>query len=101
MCNFFYRCYNEWLQVIINPVNVLLVVDVQNDFTHGNLALSNCGEGEDGLEVIEPINRLVKEGVWKTVVYTLDWHPENHIGFFENLHLRQLHPDSKVNCFLF
>lgn len=90
------RCYNEWLQVIMNPVNVLLVVDVQNDFIQGSLGLSKCGEGEDGEEVIEPINRLLKEGVWKTIVYTQDWHPENHIGFFDNLHLRQLHPESKI-----
>ena len=77
-------------------MNVLLVVDVQNDFIDGSLALRNCGQGEDGVEVVEPINRLIKEGAWNKVIYTLDWHPENHIGFYENLHLRQLHPQSKV-----
>lgn len=80
----------------MNPVSALIVVDVQNDFIEGTLALKDCGHGEDGVDVVEPINRLVKEDCWKKVVYSLDWHPETHIGFYENLHLREVHPDSNV-----
>lgn len=77
-------------------MNVLLVVDVQNDFIDGTLALRDCGKGEDGAEVVEPINRLLAEVRWDKVIYSLDWHPETHLGFYENLGLRELHPDSKV-----
>lgn len=80
----------------MNPVSVLLVVDVQNDFIDGTLALKKCGYGQDGAEVIEPINQLLRVGRWDKVIYTQDWHPENHISFFENLALRELHPESKV-----
>ncbi|XP_046747233.1 nicotinamidase-like [Diprion similis] len=91
------RCYNEWTLVVVNPVNVLIVVDVQNDFIDGSLALRHCGKGQDGIEVIEPINRLLAEVKWNKVVYSLDWHPETHIGFYENLGLRELHSDSKIS----
>ncbi|XP_043284769.1 nicotinamidase-like [Venturia canescens] len=91
------RCHKEWISVIINPVNALLVIDVQNDFIDGTLALKNCDLGEDGGEIVEPINRLLKEDCWKKIVYTLDWHPETHIGFYENLHMRELHPESEIS----
>ncbi|XP_015587924.1 uncharacterized protein LOC107264311 [Cephus cinctus] len=91
------RCHKEWISVVLNPLSVLLVVDVQNDFIDGTMALRNCGKGEDGADVIEPINQLLKEVQWKKVVYSLDWHPETHIGFYDNLHMRELHPDSKVS----
>lgn len=89
------RCH-EWIRWITDPINVLVIVDVQNDFIDGTLALHKFGYGQNGLEVVEPINQLVKKGRWNTVVYTQDWHPENHISFYENLSLRQLHPESKV-----
>ncbi|XP_011868473.1 PREDICTED: nicotinamidase-like [Vollenhovia emeryi] len=90
-----YRCC-KWINETINPVNVLLVVDVQNDFIDGALALRKCGHGQEGLEVIQPINRILRDGRWDKVVYTHDWHPEDHISFFDNLALRELHPESKV-----
>ncbi|XP_012528196.1 nicotinamidase isoform X1 [Monomorium pharaonis] len=90
-----YRCC-DWIHATINPINVLLVVDVQNDFIDGTLALRKCGYGQEGSEVVEPINRILKDGHWDKVIYTQDWHPENHISFFENLALRELHPKSKI-----
>ena len=36
---------------IVRPVSCLIVVDVQNDFITGSLAISNCPAGHDGLEV--------------------------------------------------
>ena len=28
--------------------------------------------------------------------YSLDWHPKDHISFFENVHMRKLSYESKV-----
>lgn len=52
--------------------DVLIAVDVQNDFITGSLAV------REGAEVIDPINQLAEtvrahDG---TVVFTRDWHPE-------------------------
>lgn len=52
----------------------LIVVDVQNDFCPG-WALGVAG----GDEVIPVINRLVDS--FDVVVYTRDWHPQNHVSF--------------------
>ncbi|EZA58574.1 Pyrazinamidase/nicotinamidase [Ooceraea biroi] len=90
-----HRCH-EWINATVNPVNVLLIVDVQNDFIDGTLALRKCEYGQDGAEVIKPINRLLKYGRWDKVIYSLDWHPEDHISFFENLGKREVHSESKV-----
>jgi nicotinamidase/pyrazinamidase len=54
--------------------DVLLIVDVQNDFCPGG-ALAVPG----GHEVIPVINRLLKHG-WLSVA-TMDWHPPNHSSF--------------------
>ncbi|XP_035722253.1 nicotinamidase-like [Vespa mandarinia] len=84
------RCFTKWIKK--KPVNVLIVVDVQNDFIDGNLALPN----RTGYEVIKPINRLLKQARWDQVIYSFDWHPENHISFYDNLAKRKLHPSSKI-----
>ncbi|KMQ94401.1 pyrazinamidase nicotinamidase [Lasius niger] len=88
-------CY-EWIRATVYPVNVLLIVDVQNDFIDGTLALRKCGYGQEGTEVVEPINRLLRNGRWSKVIYSQDWHPEDHISFFDNLGMRELHPESKI-----
>ena len=54
--------------------DVLLVIDVQNDFCPGgNLAVPG------GHEVVPMINRLAKS--FAHVVLTQDWHPEGHSSF--------------------
>ncbi len=54
--------------------DLLLVVDVQNDFLPGGaLAVP------DGHEVIDPINRLA--ALFPHVVLTQDWHPAGHVSF--------------------
>lgn len=54
--------------------DVLLVVDVQNDFcTGGRLAVPG------GEEVVEPINRLMSR--FDHVVLSQDWHPKDHLSF--------------------
>ena len=54
--------------------DVLIVVDVQNDFCPGGaLAVP------DGDAVVEPINRLTTK--FSHVVATQDWHPTDHASF--------------------
>ncbi|WDR07348.1 bifunctional nicotinamidase/pyrazinamidase [Devosia rhodophyticola] len=61
----------------IYPDDVLIVVDVQNDFLpRGNLAVA------DGDAIIPLINRLAKK--FTNVVLTQDWHPADHISFASN-----------------
>jgi len=81
-------CIN-WLEKTFRPSCALVVVDVQNDFIDGSLALINAPAGQDGAEVVPIINRLLERNCFKTVVYTQDWHPADHIGFHANLHLRK------------
>lgn len=58
----------------IGHTDVLLVVDVQNDFcTGGALAVPH------GEEVVPVINRLA--GRFAHVVLTQDWHPRGHLSF--------------------
>jgi nicotinamidase/pyrazinamidase len=60
--------------VTIKSDDILLVVDVQNDFCPGgNLAVP------DGDAVVPVINRLA--GAFEHVVLTQDWHPAGHTSF--------------------
>ena len=36
-----------------------MIVDVQNDFISGSLAIINCPAKQDGEDVVEPINYLL------------------------------------------
>ncbi len=59
-------------------MNVLILVDIQNDFLPGGaLAVS------DGDEIIPIVNQLVEK--FPLVVATQDWHPSNH-GSFASVH---------------
>jgi nicotinamidase/pyrazinamidase len=58
----------------ITSADVLIVVDVQNDFCPGGaLAVA------DGDAVIEPIHRIARR--FDSIVLTQDWHPSNHASF--------------------
>jgi len=62
------------MTIEINPEDVLVVVDVQNDFLpEGNLAVAG------GDEIVPLINTLAKR--FTNVVFTQDWHPADHISF--------------------
>ena len=64
----------ERMTIEPGETDILIVVDVQNDFLPGGaLAVP------DGDAVIEPINRLAKR--FRHVVLTQDWHPEGHASF--------------------
>ncbi|CAF3174269.1 unnamed protein product [Rotaria sp. Silwood2] len=70
------------------PINALLIIDVQNDFINGTMALQNCPSKHNGEEVIPVINRLLDSINFDLIVYSYDWHPIDHISFFDNLPLR-------------
>jgi nicotinamidase/pyrazinamidase len=62
------------MRVEIGDSDVLLVVDVQNDFcAGGNLAVPG------GEEVVAPINAVARR--FRHVVLTQDWHPAGHQSF--------------------
>ncbi|XP_041359539.1 nicotinamidase-like [Gigantopelta aegis] len=93
----FYKSWRYWLKYVLNPVTALLVIDVQNDFINGSLALNGYPAGHDGYDVIPVINKMLGEIPFDVVMYSKDWHPPNHISFGENVKLRPLHETSKVS----
>lgn len=64
--------------------SALLVIDFQNDFVSGSLAIKNGSAKQDPTEALVPLNRLLAESPFSLVVYTMDWHPYNHISFWEH-----------------
>jgi len=60
--------------VAIVPTDVLIAIDVQNDFCPGGaLAVP------EGHAVVDPINRLAP--LFSHIVLTQDWHPPDHSSF--------------------
>ncbi|RDU99302.1 bifunctional nicotinamidase/pyrazinamidase [Trinickia dinghuensis] len=59
------------------PENVLLVVDVQNDFMPGGALAVPHGD-----EIVPIVNRLA--AAFEHVVLTQDWHPRDHSSFAAN-----------------
>ena len=65
---------NERLEMLITPNDVLIVIDVQNDFCPGGaLAVA------DGDAVIDPIHRATPH--FQHIILTQDWHTPNHNSF--------------------
>lgn len=68
--------------MIYSKTSALIIVDLQNDFCPGG-ALPVVG----GDEIIGGINNLIdasnstKEGLFKKIILTSDWHPLSHISF--------------------
>jgi nicotinamidase/pyrazinamidase len=61
-------------KLTVTDTDVLLVVDVQNDFCPtGALAVPG------GDEVVGPVNRLARG--FRHVLLTQDWHPPGHLSF--------------------
>lgn len=61
----------------ISDRDVLLVVDVQNDFCTGGALAVPGGE-----RVVPAINRIAQK--FTNVVLTQDWHPRDHVSFAPN-----------------
>lgn len=57
-------------------MKALLVVDMQNGFIGGNLAVANSAK------IIPTVNRLIEQ--FDTVILTQDYHPADHISFYQN-----------------
>lgn len=53
----------------------LIVVDLQEDFINGSLAI------EDANATIPSINKLITSYPWSSIIATQDWHPKNHASF--------------------
>lgn len=92
----FVYCWNNWIKKVVRPVSAFIVVDVQNDFIDGSLSISNCPAGQHGVEVIEPINKLLDTVPFDVYCYSLDWHPSDHLSFVDNVKKRQLHETSLI-----
>jgi nicotinamidase/pyrazinamidase len=60
-------------EIKLRDYDVLLVIDVQNDFCTGSLAIP------DSEAIVPVVNRLGR--VFRYVVMTQDWHPPGHVSF--------------------
>lgn len=93
----FEAMWTQWVQAILCPKWALIVVDVQNDFITGTLSVKNLAENRDPESIVPVINGLVENLPWELVVYSQDWHPADHISFFENKNQHRFHASSKVS----
>lgn len=48
------------------------------------------------IQVIDPINKLLETVTFDVYCYSLDWHPDDHLSFVDNVHDRKLHESSPV-----
>ena len=89
----------------INIDDILIVVDVQNDFCPGGAL-----EVKNGDEIIQGINNIQK--LFSNIVFSRDWHPADHFSFskipefidnswpshcVENTKGAMFHPDLKIS----
>ncbi|MDE5462970.1 bifunctional nicotinamidase/pyrazinamidase [Bradyrhizobium sp. CSS354] len=65
------------LAMKISDRDVLLVIDVQNDFCTGGALAVPGGE-----KVVPAVNRIAQK--FANVVLTQDWHPRDHVSFAPN-----------------
>ena len=71
-------------QIAVGEADLLIVVDVQNDFCPGGrLAVPG------GNDVVPVINRLAPR--FANIVLTQDWHPRDHFSF------ASMHPGKRPN----
>lgn len=89
--------WNQWIKKVLFPVTTLLIVDVQNDFISGSLAIHRCPAGHMGEEVVPVINKMIETISFNETIYTLDWHPEDHISFINNVDKRPIHSPGNIN----
>ncbi len=71
----------ERMLFTVRNKDILIVVDVQKDFCKGGaLAV------EDSETLIKPLNKTIKEAEQNDflIIYTQDWHPNDHYSFQDN-----------------
>merc|ERR1719347_1102945 len=78
---------DNWLVSVLEPHTTLVVIDMQNDFITGSLAVPGAGE------LLGPMVEMMQDEVWDQVIFSKDLHPANHISFLSNIGLRELDPD--------
>lgn len=61
--------------------------------------LSSLMSEISGEEVVPVINRIIRDVRFDVIAYTYDWHPLDHISFYENRHMRTTAPESPVSAF--
>lgn len=93
----FERFWFKMVKPTLLPKSALVIVDVQNDFIDGTLALKRCEAKQDGAEVVPCINHLIDTVPFDVIAYTLDWHPDDHVSFIENVNMRKLSPNSPIH----
>ena len=79
--------YKKWIESVLSPPgSAFFVIDMQNDFLTGSLALKDSPAKQDGREIIDPINKFLDEASdnFDAIVYSMDWHPSDHISFLSN-----------------
>lgn len=86
----FQEFWDKFVKHVLHPKNSIVIVDVQNDFIDGSLGLINCPAKQDGAEVVPVINELIDTVPFDAVAYTLDWHPQDHCSFIDNVNMRKL-----------
>ena len=57
---------------------ILMVIDMQNDFINGSLAVAG------GREIIPHINSLIASGDFNDICFSQDWHTTDHTSFAKN-----------------
>jgi len=83
---------STWLKALFQPNRTLLVIDMQNDFITGSLKVDGA------VGIVAPVGELIeKEELWGQVVFSADWHPQNHISFFSNWETRDLDSEWRQN----
>jgi len=83
---------SAWLKALFQPNRTLLVIDMQNDFITGSLKVGGA------VGIVDPVRQLIeKKELWGQVVFSKDWHPQNHISFFSNWETRDLDPEWRQN----
>lgn len=75
----------------VSDKDVLIVVDVQNDFCTGGALAVPGGE-----KVVPAINRIAEK--FENVVLTQDWHPENHVSFASNHSHKRPYDTIELSC---
>lgn len=61
-----------------DAISALIIVDIQNDFCHGSMAI------DDAASIIPKINSIRRSGKFKHIFRTRDWHPRDHVSFQSN-----------------
>ena len=76
-----------WLRSVAEPHTTILIIDMQNDFITGNLAVTGAAE------ILGPMFEMLEADVWDQIIFSKDWHPADHISFLSNVGLRELDED--------